>query len=285
MEPKETAYSYHSSHPSRVDTLGGDLEASDQQELTSKEVHILETLDTVAVIHTARERLDQLDDYLYREEYGQKWKTTIKEKITELENQIAKEQNYLDNPSRNLDLSVRLPVEKKIIYLKGKLTYLERRLENADSEINTELETAREQARRTIQDLAWALEKLYDIDEAKCEATSPEELGKSFTLHSAWAAETQRTISMEQEIIRHRHEANAILTIPEFPQVGLSRLKEVITSISLGVAQFTTEYKTAQTREDWQAILDTAVESGLKEARNNTRRNIKGDAKYVVRDL
>jgi len=257
----------------------------EQQEPTQREVHILEALDTVQDAQAARERIAQLEDDKYREGFAEKWRADLERQIAEIEEKISLEESYVNRPGNTLDSSVLLSSKNKVAILSGRLIYLKSRLENASSEVVNELGHSKVSARRTIEDLAWALEELYALDETKCETASAKRLGEVFTRDSAWAADIERSAAMESDVIRLMHEANMLLAIPEeFPSLGLKQLKEMIRAIDQTTV-FSEEYKKAHTREDWRTVLNIAVQAGLKKAQRYMRESVKGDKKYVIKDL
>jgi hypothetical protein len=277
--------------PDVQDTADELLDMTDQQEPLSRDERIVKALDTVKVAKDALDRLNELDGDQYKEELTKRRKSQFEVRIAEIEENIAKYRAFLDVRK---DIETKLDYGHRIADLEGEATYLRDRLENIDREVATEIEIDKAGMRRTFEDLAWALGRVYDLDEDKCESLSEEELGKILTKRSSWAAETKRSIFYEKEIIKLRHEANAIMAIPtdpdniyfEDPHFTRRRqdLERIVGNMKVSPTLYS-KYEHAQTREQWQEVIDLAAEEGLTRARNHMRSMVDGDIKYVMKDL
>lgn len=256
----------------------------EHQELSPRERHITEALDTVEAARTARDLIAQIEDDQYRSAFAEKWRTELEAAIATAEEERKKEQEYIDGPGKSRHDGYLLQSQNEITRLTGKIDYLKGRMENADVEIAAELECSKATARAIVENLAWALGELYDFDETKCAGLSAERLGQALTEESGWAEEVERAASKENNIMRRTQEANIVLANPKFPYLGLKELKEILRNIHSYII-YSDEYKAAKTREDWQAVLNHATQAGIDGARTSMRLSVEGDKKYIMRDL
>jgi len=252
----------------------------EHREPSPRENHISEALDTVEAARIARDRIAQIEDNQYRDDFAERWKTTIAAEIDAAEEERRKEQEYIDGPGRSRHDGLLLESKINVTRLTGKINYLKSRVGNADAEIATELERSKGVERAIIENLAWALGELYDLDETKCAGLSAERLGQVLTEESGWAADAQRCALKEKEIMRRAREAEVVLANPEFPYLGLNELKDILRNIA-----YDDTYKDTKTREDWQTVLNDAVQIGIENARRVMRLNVEGDKRYVLEDL
>lgn len=271
------------------------LETPSEPERKSNEPpseYVTEVINTFNEVQMARNILAELDNDAYQEAYANKWVESIERRIEELQNKIEAAQQSLNNRP-DLDTLVRRSVEEQIIFLHGEQLYLQGRLERAPSEIDVELKIAEGSARRTIDDITWAIQYLCEIEKGARKKT-PQELATILKLNAGWNVEAGRTAEKEQNILRFLHQAGAILAIPNqeeevrIPTAAHNRLEKIIVDIGGSFIRTSPVFKEAiaqGTRVQWQAALDEALAIGLKNARANTRQQVIGDAKYVLEEM